>query len=230
MSSFIKHIPCPKCGSKDNLGEYDDHLYCFGCGYYKRKDDLNSLRERLQPKQNRSNDYSMLDTTPDIPLEGVKWLMKYGITVPEITKHNIQWCESQQLLLLINTLSYWQGRSFRSIGPKYLSHGVKPLTVYGESDTIIVLVEDVLSAIKVSRLENICSSPLLGSSVSFDFEKKYVGMNKQINIWLDRDKAKQAVKIKNRFKGLGCKAKVIITDKDPKEYNTQEIRNWLKNK
>jgi hypothetical protein len=55
-------------------------------------------------------------------------------------------------------------------------------------------------------------------------------MNKQINIWLDRDKAKQAVKIKNRFKGLGCNAKVIITDKDPKEYNTQEISTWLKNK
>ena len=75
MSSFIKHMPCNKCGSKDNLGEYDDHFYCFGCGYYKRKDDLESLRERLQPKQDRSNEYSMLDTTFDIPLEGVRWLM-----------------------------------------------------------------------------------------------------------------------------------------------------------
>lgn len=230
MSSFIKHIPCNKCGSKDNLGEYDDHFYCFGCGYYKRKDDLESLRERLQPKQDRSNEYSMLDTTPDIPLEGVRWLMRYGITVPEITLHNIQWCESQRLLVLINTVQYWQGRSFKPIGPKYLSHGLKPLTTYGKSDTIVVLVEDILSAIKVSRLGNASSIPLMGSSVSSDFEKQIVGMNKEIYIWLDRDKAKQAVRIKNRFKGLGCNAKVIITDKDPKEYDTQEISKWLKNK
>ena len=159
------------------------------------------------------------------PLEG-----KIFIGQSEITKHNIQWCESKRLLVLINTLQYWQGRSFKPIGPKYLSHGLKPLTTYGKSDTIVVLVEDILSAIKVSRLENTSSIPLMGSSVSSDFEKQIVGMNKDIYIWLDRDKAKQAVRIKNRFKGLGCNAKVIITDKDPKDYLTQEISKWLKNK
>lgn len=32
-SAFIKHVPCPKCGSRDNAGQYSDgHYYCFGCG------------------------------------------------------------------------------------------------------------------------------------------------------------------------------------------------------
>ena len=32
-SEFIKHVPCPKCGSRDNAGQYSDgHYYCFGCG------------------------------------------------------------------------------------------------------------------------------------------------------------------------------------------------------
>lgn len=32
---FIRHEPCPKCGSKDNLARYDDgHVYCFGCQYH----------------------------------------------------------------------------------------------------------------------------------------------------------------------------------------------------
>lgn len=33
-SKCIAHEPCPSCGSKDNLGRYDDgHGYCYGCEY-----------------------------------------------------------------------------------------------------------------------------------------------------------------------------------------------------
>lgn len=32
-STFIRHDPCPACGSKDNLAVYDTHSHCFGCGY-----------------------------------------------------------------------------------------------------------------------------------------------------------------------------------------------------
>ena len=36
MANFIKHEPCPACGSKDNLARYDDDsAYCFGCEYYE---------------------------------------------------------------------------------------------------------------------------------------------------------------------------------------------------
>ena len=37
-SSFVRHEPCPKCGSKDNLARYSDgHAVCFsgGCTYYE---------------------------------------------------------------------------------------------------------------------------------------------------------------------------------------------------
>lgn len=34
MASFVRHAPCPECGSKDNLAVYDDDsCYCFGCKY-----------------------------------------------------------------------------------------------------------------------------------------------------------------------------------------------------
>jgi len=36
MSKLIRHDPCPKCGSKDNLAVYDDHEHCFGCEYDKQ--------------------------------------------------------------------------------------------------------------------------------------------------------------------------------------------------
>jgi len=230
MSKFIRHLPCPKCRSKDNLGEYDDHFYCFGCQYYKTKQDLESLRSRLKEKR-PSNvvTTSVLHTTEELPQVAMKWLLFYGITLNEIVKYNFQWCTDNGTLILLNTGSYWQGRSFKSYGPKYLSHGPKPLTVYGKSATII-LTEDILSAIKVSRNQLVCSAPLLGSSLASNFEEELVNNYQTVYVWLDRDKAKNAIKIKNRLKSLGLESKAIITNLDPKEYNNKEIEQWLKNR
>ena len=37
MATFVKHEPCSKCGSRDNLARYDDgSAYCFGCGHTER--------------------------------------------------------------------------------------------------------------------------------------------------------------------------------------------------
>jgi len=47
---------------------------------------------------------------------------------------------------------------------------------------------------------------------------------------LDRDKAIEAVKMARNLKQKGINADVIITPKDPKEYNTGEIVEWLKNR
>ena len=38
-SHFVKHEPCPSCGSKNNLARYSDgHAVCFtgGCDHYER--------------------------------------------------------------------------------------------------------------------------------------------------------------------------------------------------
>ena len=38
-SGFVRHEPCPACGSRDNLARYTDgHAYCFGCGRYEHGD------------------------------------------------------------------------------------------------------------------------------------------------------------------------------------------------
>ena len=39
MSEFLRHEPCPECGSRDNLARYADGSgYCFGCGHYEKGD------------------------------------------------------------------------------------------------------------------------------------------------------------------------------------------------
>jgi len=219
MSLFKQHLPCPKCGSKDNLADYTDHQFCFGCQYYHKKTDLNSLRERLRTKKIINTAYG-IPLVDKIPQEAMQWLLKYDIRQEEIDKYGIKW-SPLEILVLIMTKSYWQGRNFGFGNQKYKSNGIKPLTKYG--DGVIILVEDVLSAIKIARVDGLSGVPLLGSSLSREHESKLLNKEK-VYIWLDRDKAKNAVRIKNRLRELGLTSKAIITSDDPKVYTANQIK------
>ena len=49
-STFVRHEPCPSCGSRDNLGRFSDgHGYCFGCHYRESGD---SDGDRFYQQQN----------------------------------------------------------------------------------------------------------------------------------------------------------------------------------
>ena len=53
-SEFIRHIPCPQCGSSDANSIYTDgHEYCHKCNYYKPADDsaTNHTHHRVQHVQ-----------------------------------------------------------------------------------------------------------------------------------------------------------------------------------
>lgn len=40
-STFLRHEPCPSCGSRNNLARYSDgHGYCMGCSYYEHGDGV----------------------------------------------------------------------------------------------------------------------------------------------------------------------------------------------
>ena len=223
------HIPCPKCGSRDNLGEYDDHYFCFGCKYYKLKNDIHSIRSRIY-KTSDDKEIEMLGNFGEIPRNAMKWLLSYGISQEDIQEFGIKWDVKNQLLVLLDTARYWQGRSFSSNKPKYMSSGSKPFTIYGRSDKL-VLTEDIVSAMKVCRTREYCALPLLGSSLSYEFENEIVDKNfKTVYVWLDRDKAINALRIKRKLQQRGVDSRVIVTDNDPKEYSKGEILEWLKSK
>ena len=229
MSQFIKLGPCPHCGSRDNRAEYTNGFWCFGCSKYDPKNDTNSLRLRLNTKSPQDVDNSQLETIQEIPMKAMQWLLKYNITLDEIKRYGIKWEPIRKLLVLIERKNYWQGRNFGFGKIKYMSSGNKPLTIYGKGDKLLV-VEDVLSAIKIARLrqEGYCATPLLGSSMSKQAEQQLLKRYENISVWLDRDKAKNAIRIRNRLRSLGVSSKAIITPLDPKEYNRTEILEWLK--
>ena len=226
--SFIKHMPCTNCGSKDNLAEYVDHYYCFGCSHWRPKNDLDSVRKRLSPVPMGDSIVAELKVTDDIPQQAMQWLLSYGITKSDVDYYHIGWNPDNQILVLINTPNYYQGRSFIN-GVKYKSKGKKPLLWYGNGD-ILVCVEDVISAIKVSKANNVTATPLLGSSMPLELTETILERFKTVRVWLDRDKAIEAVKMVRNLRQKGVDADVIVTDKDPKEYTTGEINEWLRSR
>ena len=55
-SSFVSHEPCPKCGSRDNLGVYDDgHTYCFGCQTYTHPEKSDSGGAKIKLVSTKKN-------------------------------------------------------------------------------------------------------------------------------------------------------------------------------
>jgi DNA primase len=227
--SFIRHTACPKCGSKDNLGEYTDNWYCFGCGYHKLKNDLESVRRRIDNVVAKDDNDISLTVSNDIPKQAMQWLLSYGLMGSDVSEHSWGWVEGRSLLVLVNTPTYWQARNFGP-GVKYLSKGNKPLLSYGNGGTI-VCVEDVLSAVKVNKAnKDVTAVPLLGSSVSPELEEALFKQSNEVILWLDRDKATSAVKQARSMLGKGIRCSVLVTELDPKEYSVKEINEWLKNK
>jgi hypothetical protein len=46
-------------------------------------------------------------------------------------------------------------------------------------------------------------------------------------LWLDRDKAKEAIRISREFKQRGIPTRIVISPEDPKEYTKEELTEWL---
>lgn len=234
-SIFITHAPCPRCNSKDNLGIYNDHEYCFGCGHVKFYDEVKMV-EKKEVKIALPS-----DTNKYIPHKPLLWLQKYGIKSKHINENKIQYSDSRELLLFPfygedGTLLAWQGRYFGTDPkqPKWFSRGplndtITSFNLTYASEHGIILVEDIVSAIKVGEVFSSCC--LFGSVVSKKLIARLnlLGIN-TFYIWLDRDKTKNAFKFAGMLNSLGYKARTIVTELDPKEYDLTEIENIVEAK
>lgn len=51
-SDFVRHEPCPSCGSRNNLGRFSDgHGYCFGCKRYEKGEGGGVAEEEMAERQ-----------------------------------------------------------------------------------------------------------------------------------------------------------------------------------
>lgn len=240
-SQFLKHESCPKCHSRNNLGVWSDgHKWCFGCGHYEAPTGYSYEYVRRVLLSDRKAP-APLQLPPDasftIPEEARMWLLKYFIIKEDIVEHNIRYSEQEKALIFqvrnpTHELIFYQMRLFRP-GPKYLTKGslgdhlpvIKMSQDYLDPVSKLVIVEDYISAIRVSEWMD--AMPLFGSHLNKKTATRLSHLYNDIYIWLDKDKAKEAMKFKKEYEALFDKCNVVITDLDPKEYPSNDIYDYL---
>lgn len=236
MAKFVKHEPCPSCGSRDNLGRYSDgSAFCFGCHYVERANVSPFVEERNGKTNIQHNESGILalpsGSTTSYPEHVVLWLGKYGISVPEALRAGFVYEPQREQLLFPfynrnGDLCCIQAKNFnvqRASKAKYYNTGEKAQswTIYG-TGPILVMTEDAVSSLKVSR--QTAAMPLLGTHISRDKLAALRSIYKSLIVWLDSDKWKEARDIADAAKLLGFPAKTILTPLDPKEYTNEEIQ------
>lgn len=236
---------------KDNLAVYSDgHAWCYSCGYYqpadrKSMEALYKLLEKkvipLPPETKQPISSSIFgtptlptDVVPALPAEAFTWLQKYQIGIPERSKYRIGWSPSRERVIFPfydkEKLLIWTGRdvSKRPEVPKWTVYGFPHIddVILGDisntSEKTLVLVEDPISAIKVSNAYRCL--PLFGAHITKSRITRLHALGyRNIAIWLDYDKVQKAIDYRELCRQFFDKVAVVVTERDPKEYSTPFI-------
>jgi hypothetical protein len=227
MSHFIGNERCPSCAkmgndrSGNNLAIYSDgHKYCFACGYYEKGDIVERYKFQQEPKKpskffNRAlsfNDKALI------------YLKKYGLTNQEIDD-NYFWDDSG--FMVFDGDEFQNARNFTGMGAKYITRGIIKGNekIFANGEDWVVIVEDAISAIKVSRV--VSSVAIHNSIIPLELILRLAKRFSNLAIWLDPDKQKEVLREANKASIHFEKVNVIWADKDPKDFSTQDILNKL---
>lgn len=245
---------CPECGLdtntnaaivNHNLQGYS--LYCNACGHNpfigKGKQTLQELaelrklnEEAQQHAQSRRIELPD-DTTYDLETfsnEGRQWLFKAGITPRIINKYSIGYSQKLRRVVLPvyeDSLKWFQNRAvYEGQKPKYLQPNTTKNAMFNSRlitrDITVVIVEDILSAIRVTEAGYVAVS-ILGTKLS-DWQTSRISVAERVITWLDGDRAgrKGAAGIRKTLSML-MEVGNIVTEKDPKCYSDQQIRKII---
>lgn len=247
MSQVVKKERCPECAKLgkdtkgDNLVSYSDgHSYCYGCGYTvgsSTRKLSNYIDNNSQPAPVGHKVFLPTDCTFDYPSIAVEWVGQYQISISSLARHRVMWSPSKERLIFPiiggedNFLAY-VGRNFNlSDGkPKWVAYGDLKNTYHflGEEKGTLVLCEDIVSAIKLSKF--VQAMPLFGNHIGIDRWKrlfKIISRGVQCIIWLDPDMRLKSIGESYLGSSIGMNVRTILSDKDPKEHTYDEIRNIL---
>lgn len=247
-SHVIRKETCPECRklgndrSGDNLAVYSDgHCYCYRCGYRTGRRSFTQTKDSTRTPTDGTSIVLPSDVTTELPFEAKDWLKQYQLTRLDTNRNHIMWSEKWSRIIFpyfneVELLA-WQGRYIPCGKNQVNVNGKAPAKWFsqGKIHEIIhpvqvtkrkaIVVEDIVSAIKVSRL---CGAiPLFGSSVSTKQILRLKTVVDEVWYWLDPDMRTKSVKMVKLSNLLGLPAHVIFSDKDPKEHDEHEIKNIL---
>lgn len=239
---------CPEnCGSGEKLSvTHSAKSYwcnCYRCGFtdseWKGKQTLAELT-RVQELNKVAQEIELplslpADFTTDIPLHGRLWLYKGGLTESLWSKYKIGYSEKLDRVILPiyedNKLVWYQCRALhKGQLPKYIQPAKDRSSImfkagWGTSRDMVVVVEDIASAIRVGEIAPTVS--LLGTKITTP-QASVLSEFKLVASWLDSDKAglDGSYKIR-RTLGLVTDVVNVTTELDPKELSNQTIKGKL---
>ena len=234
-NKFIRHTSCHLCRSSDARALYEGGgWFCWSCG----KAGGTSTSPYLLDFERNSEEEIVLpyDSSFNYSTDCLNWVSKYGVTINELIQHKVYWSEEKKQLIFTfwddGRLLMWQARNFGAWAKaKYYTKG-KPddlLPIYHSlNQSGLVLVEDCISAIKISRQRH--AMPVLSSDLSLSKLKRLAGVLEAsggIVVWLDGNMYNKAQRMASRLQMLGVPARAVYTELDPKEYSDTEIKITL---
>ncbi len=182
----------PRCHSRDAKTLYDDgHSYCFSCHTYSKSEHKMGTVTQIRAARTNPYPHRVPVSIRNCP-QNELWLEKYFLTDEEIAKYFFYAPISQRHVFAHGEGTedeYYEARTVvEHIRPKTLSYGDKPTIFLGDQDErTLVVVEDIVSAIRVGRQYG--SLPLFGSYLSVgQMGKIKTAGYKNCVIWLDCDK------------------------------------------
>jgi len=168
----------------------------------------------------------------------IHYLRRRGVTIHDILKYRIGYCESGEYSGKIiipsfdanGSLNYFVARafyesdSFKHKNPK-VSKDIIGFELHINWELPIVLVEGAFDAIAIRRN----AIPLFGKTISNTLKKRIVERRvKTIYICLDRDARKQALETAEYFISNGIEVFFVdLTGKDPSELGFKNIQELL---
>ena len=251
MARFLKHIGCDACGSSDAKAVYDDgSSFCFSC----RTINSAKVSPYVTQNANKQDDEEVLIKAVRYPSDvsqhysegAVAWCQKYDINIEQLLQNNIYYSASRDQLIFgfeaEGQLLAYQARNLNPVSKskRYYTCGDvnELLPIYhcrhplpdGVNSRRLVLVEDCLSAIKVSYVEGLGadSMPLLGSGISRTKLSRLRPFYDLLNVFLDPDMWHKSLSIVKQAQLLGFRARPIQSDRDPKEHAYKELDSLLR--
>lgn len=220
------------------------HRYCFRCktsdftGHGLRRIEVieRHKKERAIKRDKRvelPDDYTL-----DVPSRAAIWYYKYGISAELAREYGIGYTEELDRVVLpvisddeliavqMRAVDPWRKPKYLNpIGPKVSSAVFMSAPATG----VTVVVEDILSAIKVGRVHHATS--ILGTNMTDARALKIASLNHTALLWLDGDRAgvKGLVPAERQLAMLGVDVRRIRTPDDPKTYSLEDIRSIIYN-
>ena len=241
---FGRRLKVQHCGTDASAyisnGPQGVRLYCFRCGETDFQghegQSLKWLVERQKAGQEAQERQSYPDVLPiqDAPPAGLLWGLRAGLSPEVLAEYGFGWSEAMHRVVVpvLRRGVPTGGWSARAVllgqSPKYIAGRGWAGSYTIQTGPHMVLVEDVLSCIKITRA-GIPAAAALGTNISPGELLELEPGLRAVTVWTDPDKAGRvaAGKLRRTFAAAGIKARVVQSERDPKLHSTQQIKDTL---